>query len=100
MLPPCSAWLRGAPAGRPRRAGRSKSHKACAAEALVQKCRLFCLSVLLAQEGERYPITDAEHELFSPWQHGESIAVAVLSGLKKFRRWNIVSYAMERGIYQ
>jgi hypothetical protein len=28
------------------------------------------------------------------------MAVAVLSGLKKFRRWNIISYAMERGIYQ
>ena len=30
----------------------------------------------------------------------ESMTVAVLSGLKKFRRWNIISYAMERGIYQ
>ena len=30
----------------------------------------FVVPIRQAQEGERYPITDAEHELFSPWQHG------------------------------
>jgi hypothetical protein len=31
---------------------------------------LFILPIRQAQEGARYPITDAEHALFSPWQRG------------------------------
>ena len=85
--------------GRPRRAGRSKSRKACAAEALAQKCRVFCLSV----RRRRGSATPSQAQSLNCSHRGsavESMAVAVLSGLKKFRRWNIISYAMERGIYQ
>jgi hypothetical protein len=58
----------GAPAGQQHRAGRSKSRKACAAEALAQNA--VCFAYPSGAGGGALPITGAEYELFSPRQHG------------------------------